>query len=160
MKRKTKKVLVFIIGIPAIFLFLAALLLCVKIMFDFPANKRGYNNFVTATKVRISNHRVYVRCTGWEDTQHYFRFQATQKEINEIIKSKGLNSANGFHVKSTFYWWSPQMIDECQYFEEKQGPVWIWLYYNPETGEAYYLESDFEYRHNEQLNLTRPAERP
>jgi hypothetical protein len=143
MQRRTKKALVLTIGIPAIFLLLAAILLFVKIRFDFPANKRGYDDFVAATEVRISNRRVYVRYTGWEDTHTYFRFQATQKEIAEIVKSKGLHSANGFYERATFYWWSPQMMEGCQYFAEKQGLEWTWLYYNPGTGEAYYFASTF-----------------
>lgn len=143
MKNKTNKMLEFLIGIPFITIIFIISVLYVKINFDFPANKNGYDDLVEKTNVKIKNNRVFVRYTGWGDTQTYLKFSATPEEIDRIIKSKQLSPTNTFTKTSSFYWWKPQPSEGCEYFENKKGSEWTWLYYDPGSKHTYYFATTF-----------------
>ena len=98
-----KRKLILIACVPLFAILIAVLCLYAKITFDFPANKNGLTQLQRATGINISNSCVFVRETGWGDTQMYFRFMSNPHEINQIIKSKQLRKANRFYRKSSFY---------------------------------------------------------
>jgi len=115
----------------------------IKFYFDFPANKDEHQNLTNISSVNVKNKVVYIRKTGWEDTQTYIKFKATQNEINLIVKSMKLKPVSAFTITSSFYWWRPEANEKGKYFENKGDSEWIYLYYHPKTSEAYYFSTTF-----------------
>ncbi len=138
-----KKIIYLAIALPVFFAFSGAGSLYAKLKFDIPANKNGHQELRMATSVNIANTRVFLRYTGWEDTQTYFRFKASTKEISQIVQSRELEPNSHFTERSSFYWWKPRMVDGCEYYYEKNGDEWTWLYYNPQSKDSYLFSTTF-----------------
>jgi hypothetical protein len=114
-----------------------------KVEFDFPACKTGRQQLQAATSVAVASPRVFVRHTGWEDTQSYFRFKATLQEIDRMVEVRQLTQVNKFNRRSSFYWWKPEVDEKSQCFQNKKGQEWSWLHHNPVTGDTHLFTTTF-----------------
>jgi len=135
-KRKLKIIALSFAG----FVCLSVFCLFIKIKYDFPAQKNGLESLNRYIGMKLSKRKVYVRHTGWEDTQSYFKFTATQLEIDSIVKKgnmfKTISKTTPYWVN--IYWWDLDINEVAQHYEKLGfGKAWH-LYYIPSNKTAFY----------------------
>ncbi|MDY6881950.1 MAG: hypothetical protein SV686_17080 [Thermodesulfobacteriota bacterium] len=142
MKIKSKWVIVLISSILGLVLLVTA---CVYSYFHlgFPPQKNGITRLNLITNIKLSDRDVYYGTTGgFDDWQEYFKFEATENEVERIIISLKLDKKIVYIPAPDFYWWSLENRSNKIYFKDL-GSSHYYLHYNDANGEAHFADVHF-----------------